>query len=105
VNGGYSSAFNSPSGFQSGPNQLPHVDQPGRLMTSVADADRTVLTTTGYRCRRCGEWHDELPFTYHAAAPAYWSSERAADPGSVLGEEQCVIEPDQFFVRGLAGCR
>lgn len=59
------------------------------------------MTTTGYRCRRCGEWHDELPFTYHAAAPAYWSSERAADPGSVLGEEQCVIEPDQFFVRGL----
>lgn len=55
----------------------------------------------GYTCTKCGEWHDDLPFSYHASAPAYWTPDVAADESSELGEEQCVIQGRHFFVRGL----
>jgi hypothetical protein len=55
----------------------------------------------GYVCRSCGEWHDELPFAYHAPAPATWSPELADDEDSELGEEQCVVRRAHFFVRAL----
>jgi hypothetical protein len=55
----------------------------------------------GYACHRCGEWHDELPLAYHAEAPAYWSPDLAQDNESELGEEQCVVKGERFFVRGL----
>jgi len=56
--------------------------------------------TPGFECHTCGEWHGELPFGYGAQAPAYWSEDVARDPRSQLGEEQCVIEGEHFFVRG-----
>jgi hypothetical protein len=62
---------------------------------------RDVNEPAGFTCSCCGEWHDELPFAYHAAAPAPWSPEMEAQPGSVLGEEQCVIASEQFFVRAI----
>lgn len=55
----------------------------------------------GYRCRSCGQWHDELAFAYHSPAPAYWGPEFERDELSELGEEQCVIAGEDFFVRGL----
>ena len=55
----------------------------------------------GFACSCCGEWHDELPFAYHAAAPAPWSPQMEEEPGSVLGEEQCIIASEQFFVRAI----
>ncbi len=55
----------------------------------------------GYACRSCGTWHDELPFSFHAHAPAAWSPNLANDADSQLGEEQCIIENELFFVRGL----
>ncbi len=54
----------------------------------------------GYVCRSCGEWHTELPFGYGAPAPHFWREDLASDPDSALGEEQCVIEGEHFFVRG-----
>jgi hypothetical protein len=55
----------------------------------------------GFKCRACGERHDELPFSYHSEAPAYWRAEQASDPESELGTDQCVIGGEHFFVRGL----
>lgn len=55
----------------------------------------------GFECSCCGEWHDELPFAYHAAAPAPWAPHMEEEPGSVLGEEQCIIAGEQFFVRAI----
>ena len=55
----------------------------------------------GFRCGRCGEWHDELPFAFHAEAPAYWSCELADDGASELGEDHCIVRGEHFFVRGL----
>jgi hypothetical protein len=56
----------------------------------------------GYRCRRCGQWHDELPMHYGAAAPAYWYAipederERRGD----LTSDVCVIDGEHFFIVG-----
>lgn len=60
-----------------------------------------VTDPVGYQCRRCGQWHDELPFAYHAEAPAYWRDSDDANPRSELGDEQCVINDEHFFIRGL----
>jgi hypothetical protein len=59
------------------------------------------MNAPGYQCRCCGEWHDELPFAYHAMKPDYWSSELANDDSSWLEDEVCVIGDEHFFVRGL----
>jgi hypothetical protein len=50
----------------------------------------------GFLCSSCHERHDGLPLGYATRAPAYWS-EGLED--SVLGEEQCVINGELFFVR------
>lgn len=54
---------------------------------------------TSYLCRCCGQHHEGLPFSYGSPAPAYWRDDLAADKLSVLGEEQCIIHGEHFFVR------
>lgn len=54
---------------------------------------------SGFFCSCCGQHHDGLPFSYGAPAPAYWHEDLEGRPGSVLGEEQCVIGGEHFFVR------
>ena len=54
-----------------------------------------------WRCRACGELHDDLPFSYHSPEPASWEPELEHDPDSELGEEQCVVRGEYFFLRGL----
>ena len=56
------------------------------------------MGTQGYECRSCGQHHDDLPFSYWAEAPAFWS-EFETDEHSVLGQEHCIIAGEQFFVR------
>jgi hypothetical protein len=59
------------------------------------------MTSSGYRCARCGEWHDELPFAFHVPKPAAWLPEHEADEESWLEEELCVVEGAHFFIRGI----
>ncbi|HYZ30313.1 MAG TPA: DUF2199 domain-containing protein [Thermoleophilaceae bacterium] len=59
------------------------------------------MTPEGYQCATCGEWHDELPFSFHAPAPAIWRPEMDGDETSVLGSDQCIVQGEHFFVRGL----
>ncbi|MEV0676127.1 DUF2199 domain-containing protein [Actinosynnema sp. NPDC050436] len=54
---------------------------------------------TGFHCSCCGRHHDELPFSYGTPAPAFWHEGLAADAGSALAAEQCVIGGEHFFVR------
>ena len=56
---------------------------------------------TGYLCRGCGERHEELPFSYHAGAPEYWSDDLDDDDASQLSEEQCVINGEYYYVHAL----
>jgi len=53
-----------------------------------------------YACRRCGERHRGLPMSYGTDAPDYWDPSLAGDKSSTLGQEQCVIKDEHFFVRG-----
>jgi hypothetical protein len=56
----------------------------------------------GYRCRRCGQHHEELPLHYGFGAPAYWygipESERPRR--CLLSSDQCIIDDQHFFVLG-----
>jgi hypothetical protein len=56
---------------------------------------------TGFRCRGCGQWHEDVPLAFHAPAPAVWAAEMAGQPGCELGSDQCVISDEHFFLRGL----
>ena len=58
---------------------------------------------SGYRCSRCGELHTDLAFSYHAEAPDHWYQipEAQRDARTVLSTDQCEIDGEHFFVRGL----
>ena len=65
---------------------------------------RDISESRSYRwtCPHCGQTHDDLPFSYAADAPAYWYALPPAGRGrrAILGEEQCEIDGQHFFVRG-----
>lgn len=56
----------------------------------------------GYRCRRCGEHHDEPPLHYGFQAPASWYlvPEGERSQRCLLSSDQCVIDDKHFFVVG-----
>ncbi|RVW09551.1 DUF2199 domain-containing protein [Prescottella agglutinans] len=56
-------------------------------------------TDLGFLCSHCGQEHDGLPFSYGYLAPVYWSEGLDGASGNVLGDEQCVIGREHFFVR------
>jgi hypothetical protein len=55
----------------------------------------------GFTCTCCGQHHGELPLSFAAHAPDYWTPELADDPDSGLSSDQCVITGQSFFVRSL----
>ncbi|MEU4394333.1 DUF2199 domain-containing protein [Kribbella sp. NPDC023855] len=57
--------------------------------------------TEGFICSCCGEHHSELPMAFHVEAPVYWGSELVDMARSELSSDQCVINGEHFFVRGL----
>ncbi|SCF08781.1 hypothetical protein GA0074695_3377 [Micromonospora viridifaciens] len=56
--------------------------------------------TPGYDCGTCGSRHEDLPLSYRTRAPVYWSEELAADEGSELTGDLCIIRGEHFFVQG-----
>ena len=56
-----------------------------------------------YTCTRCGTVHEGPPLSFHAEAPAHWYAlpEAERSERAILGEDQCVIDERDFFVRGL----
>ncbi|MGH3389065.1 MAG: DUF2199 domain-containing protein [Actinomadura sp.] len=55
----------------------------------------------GYTCSSCGRHHSELPLSFAAPAPDYWTPDLVDDPHSELSSDQCVIKGQAFFVHGL----
>ena len=57
---------------------------------------------TGFVCRTCGAFHEDMPRLLTVAAPAAWEAlpehERAAR--AVLSADQCVIDDADFFILG-----
>lgn len=56
----------------------------------------------GWRCRCCGEWHEELPMHFGAPAPALWyqipEEERATR--AELSSDLCLIDGEHGFIVG-----
>lgn len=52
-----------------------------------------------FSCSFCSELHDGPPLGYGTHAPVYWNADFTEQQGNVLGEEQCVIAGEHFFVR------
>lgn len=52
------------------------------------------------KCEVCGKEHDELP-DIGADAPYYWSKEAEASGTCSLTEDLCIIEEEEYFVRGV----
>jgi hypothetical protein len=58
-----------------------------------------MTTDLGFECSCCHQHHDELPLAYDTFAPAYWHDGLTGQPDSILGDEQCVIDREHFFVK------
>jgi len=56
----------------------------------------------GFTCSTCGEYHDQLPMSFGANAPAIWLSMSEAERTSrgELTSDQCVVDDKHFFVLG-----
>lgn len=54
----------------------------------------------GFRCSRCDALHEGPPLSYGAAAPALDVPEADWASRVQLGEEQCVLDDDGFFIKG-----
>lgn len=61
----------------------------------------------GFLCRTCGEYHEDFPLAFGPDAPYAWDATPPAERGadSALGEEQCVLHGEHFFVRGCLDLR
>jgi hypothetical protein len=57
----------------------------------------------GFRCSRCGEWHEEVPQAWHFPAPDHVNAipEEERAERVLLGDDQCVIDNEDFFLRCL----
>jgi len=57
---------------------------------------------TTFRCRCCGEEHPGPPLSWAVEAPDEWSALTSSQRRSRgdLSSDQCIIDPDRFFIRG-----
>ncbi|MFJ4434927.1 DUF2199 domain-containing protein [Streptomyces sp. NPDC088923] len=60
-----------------------------------------MTSAPGFTCTACGTRHDETPLHYATPAPQYWLPEMESAPGCLLSSDQCVINGEYYFVRGL----
>src|SRR5690348_10492967 len=64
---------------------------------------RSSMREMSFQCRSCGEQHDELPMAFHAEMPQAWMEipEGEEDARGQLGSDQCELDGERFFMRGL----
>ncbi|MEO5882014.1 MAG: DUF2199 domain-containing protein [Caldimonas sp.] len=57
---------------------------------------------SGFVCRTCGAFHEDMPRLLTVAAPAAWEAlaEKERTPRAVLTADQCVIDDAFFFILG-----
>ncbi|UUY52420.1 DUF2199 domain-containing protein (plasmid) [Streptomyces yangpuensis] len=60
-----------------------------------------MTTDLGFACSCCGAHHPELPMNYTAEAPAVWDPTFADADDCLLSSDQCVIQAQHYFVKGL----
>jgi len=57
----------------------------------------------GYFCATCQQFHSDLPISYAADFPdSYaWLKEEERNLRALIGSDQCVIDNEKYFIRGL----
>lgn len=56
----------------------------------------------GFQCSTCGQRHEHLPMCLGPDAPALWDTiaPNQREARAVLSSDHCIIDGEQFFVRG-----
>lgn len=60
-----------------------------------------MTSNPGFTCSCCGSHHAELPMNYSAKAPYVWEPSHADSADCSLSSDQCVIQAQHYFVKGL----
>jgi hypothetical protein len=60
-----------------------------------------MTTDLAFTCSCCGERHADLAMNYSATAPHVWDPSFADAPDCLLSSDQCVINGQAYFVKGL----
>ncbi|HEX8993160.1 MAG TPA: DUF2199 domain-containing protein [Anaerolineales bacterium] len=65
------------------------------------------MTTEGYICHQCGEFHEGPPLSYGSAAPAKWYAipEKERKRRTHLSSDQCEIDGRDFYIIGTIDIR
>jgi hypothetical protein len=58
--------------------------------------------TAGYVCSTCGRQHDEIPLSFAADFPDPYAnlSREERENRALISSDQCIIDHDQFYLRG-----
>jgi hypothetical protein len=62
----------------------------------------TQSPSPGYICSTCGKAHDEIPLSFAADFPDPYAklSREDRENRALISSDQCIIDQDQFFLRG-----
>jgi hypothetical protein len=60
------------------------------------------MSTTGFHCSTCGNFHSEMPMVLGNPAPAAWEAMPTEDRTEhcALTSDQCIIRGEHFFILG-----
>lgn len=63
---------------------------------------KATMTPESYLCATCGQSHEGLPFSFAADFPDPYANlpHDQRDSRTVIGTDQCIIDEQQFFLRG-----
>jgi len=55
-----------------------------------------------WSCKTCGQTHDSIPLSFAADYPDNYAnmSDDQRDLRAIIGSDQCVIDEEQFYIRG-----
>ncbi|HDR7915143.1 TPA: DUF2199 domain-containing protein [Bacillus wiedmannii] len=58
---------------------------------------------SGYTCRCCGTYYEELPISYGYQAPAYYydAEPEEREDRFEMSDDLCVMDGEHFFIRGI----
>lgn len=57
---------------------------------------------SGYTCRCCDTYHEEIPTSYGSSAPIYYydAEPEEREDRFEMNDDLCVMDGEHFFIRG-----
>jgi hypothetical protein len=71
------------------------------------DENLTIVSEDDYLCSSCGNIHAGLPLSFAADFPDRYAnlSKNDQDTRAVIGSDQCIIDQEEFYIRGYLEIR